>query len=65
MNDPRPAIISALPFETRSSVAKFWKTLTGSAALRTVTELANLIFFVLAAAAARVICAAESRNSFL
>jgi len=65
VNDPLPATISALPFETKSKVAKFWKTRTGSAALSTVTELVNLIFLVLAAAAARVICAAESRNSFL
>jgi len=37
MKEPRPATISARPFEMRSRVAKFWKTRTGSAALRTVT----------------------------
>ena len=47
MKDPLPATISALPFETKSKVAKFWNTLTGSAALSTVTELVNLIFLVL------------------
>src|ERR671929_73532 len=30
MNEPRPAMISARPPETRSSVAKSWKTRTGS-----------------------------------
>src|SRR5947199_137025 len=36
MNEPRPATISALPFESRSSVANSWNTRTGSAALSTV-----------------------------
>jgi hypothetical protein len=31
MNEPRPATISALPFESRSSVANSWNTRTGSA----------------------------------
>src|SRR5947208_12534588 len=43
MNEPRPATISALPFESRSRVANSWNTRTGSAALRTVTALVNRI----------------------
>ena len=39
MNEPRPAMISARPPESRSSVAKSWKTRTGSSELRTVTAL--------------------------
>ena len=53
MNEPRPATISALPFESRSSVANSWNTRTGSAALRTVTALVRRIRRVRAAAAAR------------
>src|SRR2546423_10027974 len=43
MNEPRPATISALPLESRSSVANAWNTRTGSAALRTVTALVRRI----------------------
>ena len=39
MNEPRPAMISARPPDSRSSVAKSWKTRTGSSELRTVTAL--------------------------
>jgi len=63
MNEPRPATISALPFESRSSVANSWNTRTGSAALRTVTALVRRIRRVRAAAAARIKVGAESRNS--
>ena len=35
MNEPRPAMISARPPESRSSVAKSWKTRTGSSELST------------------------------
>src|SRR4029077_14858483 len=63
MNEPRPATISALPFESRSSVANSWNTRTGSAALRTVTALVRRIRWVRAAAAARITVGAESRNS--
>src|SRR4051794_40677539 len=63
MNEPRPATISALPFESRSSVANSWNTRTGSAALRTVTALVRRIRRVRAAAAARITVGAESRNS--
>src|SRR6202045_3068776 len=63
MNEARPATISALPFERRSSVANSWNTRTGSAALRTVTALVRRIRGVRAAAAARITVGAESRNS--
>ncbi len=52
MKDPRPAITSARPPESRSSVAKSWKTLTGSAELSTVTALLRRMRCVRAAAAA-------------
>ena len=39
MNEPRPAMISARPPESRSSVAKSWNTRTGSSELSTVTAL--------------------------
>src|SRR5260370_19956416 len=63
MNEPRTAMIAALPFERRSSVANSWNTRTGSAALRTVTALVRRIRRVRAAAAARITVGAESRNS--
>src|SRR6266481_3087271 len=63
MKEPRPATISALPFESRSSVANSWNTRTGSAALRTVTALVRRMRRVRAAAAARITVGAESRNS--
>jgi hypothetical protein len=44
INDPRPAIISALPSDSRSNVEKSWKTRTGSSELSTETALDNLIF---------------------
>src|SRR6266513_712530 len=63
MNEPRPTTISARPREMRSSVAKLWKTRTGSAALRTATALVKRMRLVRAAAAARITAGAESRNS--
>ena len=39
MNEPRPAMISARPPDSRSSVANSWKTRTGSSELSTVTAL--------------------------
>ena len=39
MNEPRPAMISARPFESRSTVAKSWNTRTGSSELITETAL--------------------------
>ena len=46
MNEPRPAMISARPPESRSSVAKSWKTRTGSSELSTVTALVSRMRFV-------------------
>ena len=43
MNEPRPAMISARPPESRSSVANCWKTRTGSSELSTVTALVSRI----------------------
>ena len=37
MNEPRPAMISARPFEMRSTVENSWNTRTGSSVLNTVT----------------------------
>src|ERR671939_390429 len=59
MNEPRPAMISARPPEIRSSVAKFWKTRTGSSELSTVTALVRRMFFVRSAAAASTTAGAE------
>src|SRR3954467_12040500 len=53
MNDPRPAMISARPPLSRSSVAKSWKTRTGSSELITLTALVSRIRSVRSAAAAR------------
>ena len=39
MNDPRPAMISARPPDSRSSSANCWNTRTGSSELSTVTAL--------------------------
>src|SRR4051794_13683876 len=39
MKEPRPAMISARPPESRSRVAKSWKTRTGSSELITETAL--------------------------
>ena len=52
MNEPRPAMISARPFERRSSVAKSWNTRTGSSELSTVTALVRRMCLVRAAPAA-------------
>ena len=52
MNEPRPAMISARPPESRSSVANSWNTRTGSSELSTVTALVRRMRSVRAAAAA-------------
>src|SRR3954451_1852748 len=62
MNEPRPATISALPFESRSSVANSWNTRTGSAALRTVTALVSRIRRVRAAGGGGIQGGGGSRN---
>ena len=41
MNDPRPAMISARPPDSRSSVANCWNTRTGSSELSTLTALVS------------------------
>ena len=43
MNEPRPAMISARPPESRSSSANCWNTRTGSSELSTVTALESRI----------------------
>ena len=60
MNDPRPAMISARPPESRSSVAKSWNTRTGSSELSTLTALVRRIVSVLAAIAASTTAGAET-----
>ncbi|MNW15875.1 hypothetical protein D3C71_2145300 [compost metagenome] len=55
MKEPRPAIISARPFDRRSTVENCWKTRTGSSELRTETALVRRMFFVFTAAAASTV----------
>ena len=43
MNEPRPAMISARPPESRSRVENCWKTRTGSSELSTLTALVSRI----------------------
>ncbi len=63
MKDPRPAISSARPPETRSRVTKFWNARTGSAELSTVTALDSLIRRVAPAIAASTISGADAAMS--
>src|SRR4051794_39017791 len=51
MNEPRPAMISARPPLSRSSVAKSWNTRIGSSELITLTALVRRMRFVRLAAA--------------
>ena len=60
MNDPRPAMISARPPESRSTVENSWKTRTGSSELRTLTALVRRICFVRCDAAASTTAGAET-----
>jgi hypothetical protein len=60
MNDPRPAMTSARPPERRSSVAKSWKTRTGSSELSTVTALVSRMRDVRSAPAASTTAGAET-----
>ena len=55
MNEPRPAMISARPPESRSRVENCWNTRTGSSELSTVTALLSRMREVRSAAAASVI----------
>ena len=59
MNEPRPAMISARPPDSRSSVANCWKTRTGSSELRTLTAQVSRIVGVRAAPAARTTAGAD------
>ena len=52
MNEPRPAMISARPPDSRSTWANCWNTRTGSSELSTVTALDRRIRSVRAAIAA-------------
>jgi hypothetical protein len=63
VNDPRPAISSARPPESRSNVTKLWYTRTGSAELSTVTALESLIVCVAPAMTASTISGAEAAMS--
>ncbi len=63
MNEPRPAMISARPPESRSSVANCWKTRTGSSELSTLTALVSLILSVRSATAASATAGAETAKS--
>ena len=56
-------MISARPPESRSSVAKSWKTRTGSSELITVTALVRRIRSVRSAAAASTTAGAETAKS--
>jgi hypothetical protein len=61
-NEPRPAMISTLPPESRSSAAKSWKTRTWSSELSTVTALVSRMRSVRSAAAARTTAGARHRE---
>ena len=63
MNEPRPAMISARPPDSRSSVAKSWKTRTGSSELSTVTALVRRILSVRSATAASTTAGEETAKS--
>ena len=63
MNDPRPAMISARPPDSRSSVANCWNTRTGSSELITETALVSRMRSVRAAAAASTTAGAETVKS--
>ena len=63
MNEPRPAMISARPPESRSTVAKSWKTRTGSSELSTVTALDSRMRSVFTAAAPRITAGEETTKS--
>ena len=63
MNEPRPAMISARPPESRSSVANSWNTRTGSSELSTVTALVSRICVVRSAAAASTTAGADTAKS--
>ncbi len=63
MNEPRPAMISARPLESRSSVANCWKTRMGSSELSTVTALVSRIRSVASAIAPSATTGADTAKS--
>src|SRR4051812_29395801 len=63
MNEPRPAMISARPPLSRSSVAKSWKTRIGSSELITLTALVRRICSVREAAAPSTTAGADTAKS--
>ena len=63
MNEPRPSITSARPLESASTVAKRWKTRTGSSELSTVTPEARWMRSVCVAIPASTVSGAEIANS--
>ena len=63
MNEPRPTITSARPFEIAFSVEKRWKTRIGSSVLSTVTADPRWIREVRAAMAASSTSGAEMAKS--
>ena len=62
MKEPRPTMISARPPDSRSSVAKSWKTRTGSSELSTVTALVSRMRSVRAATAASTTAGRRDRE---
>jgi hypothetical protein len=63
MNDPRPRMTSARPFDAASTVAKRWKTRTGSSELSTVTAEPSRMRLVRPAMAARTTSGDEIAKS--
>ncbi|MGY4489012.1 hypothetical protein ACVWWR_008203 [Bradyrhizobium sp. LM3.2] len=63
MNEPRPRITSARPFESASSAAKRWKTRIGSSELSTVTAEPRWIRLVRDAIAASTVSGEEIAKS--
>ncbi len=63
MKEPLPAMISARPPDSRSSMAKSWYTRTGSSELRTETALVRRMRFVREAPAASATAGDELMKS--
>jgi len=63
MKEPRPAMISARPLESKSRLANCWNTRTGSSELSTLTALLKRMDLVRAAAAARMTAGADDTKS--
>ncbi len=62
VNEPRPRITSARPFEAASTVEKRWKTRMGSSELSTVTAEPSLIRVVRLAIAASTVLGRRHRE---